>query len=188
MPILISSFKPWRDGQRTNSSDQLLGEFLQLHGKDDHIYLLRRLPVLSDKASYTIIQVINRLKPDMVILCGQGKSRRWLKVEYQAQVKGKHIRSRIDVSSFAGLPSVRTSRYAGRFVCNATYFRVLNYLDRHRPSIHCLFVHVPEINSRYWPGITDAFAQLIARILDPYRKHLSRNVKSRITTSATHQA
>lgn len=165
--ILITSFEPWRHGQRANSSDQLLGKFLKEHGKDERIFLLRRLPVHADKASRAIIHAINRLKPATVILCGQGKLRRFLRVEHQAQTEGKHIRSRVDIRHLtAGMPSLRASRYAGKFVCNATYFRVLNYLDRRRPSIHCLFVHVPEMNSRYWPDIVGTFAQLIASLHD----------------------
>jgi len=162
--ILITSFEPWRHGQRVNSSDQLLEEYLRLHGKDDRIYPLRRLPVHAYKASHIIIRVINRLKPETVILCGQGKSRRFLQVEYQAKMEGKHIRSRVDIRSLiTGISPVRTNRYAGRFVCNATYFRVLNYLDRRRPRVRCIFVHIPVRDQRYWADIVDAFIQIIAR-------------------------
>jgi len=164
--ILITSFEPWRHGQRANSSDKILEEFLKLHGGDERILLLRHLPVHTHKAARSIIHAINRLKPEMVILCGQGKSRRFLKLEYQAQVKGKRIRSRINLGHLTtGLPSVRTSRYAGSFVCNATYFRVLDYLDKHRPRIHCLFLHIPETNNRYWPDIMDDFSRLMRRTL-----------------------
>jgi len=164
--ILITSFATWRHGQRTNSSDQLLTEYLRLHDKDDGIYPLRRLPVHAHEAGCNIIRTINRLKPETVILCGQGKSRRYLVMERQAQTGNRRICSHADISYLAAeIPLLQTSRYAGKFVCNSTYFHVLNYLDSHRPRVRCVFVHTPVRNRHYWPPVVNSFNRLMDKFL-----------------------
>lgn len=127
--------------------------------------LLRHLPVDAGRAEREIRRAILRHKPNLIVCCGMGRSRKYLKIERQARIGNKLLRSRLPSPALArGLPTVRISRYAGAFVCNETYFRLLKFCQRHQPRAACLFVHVPKTSARFWPQVVRDFALLLQRL------------------------
>ncbi|MBD2092552.1 peptidase C15 [Microcoleus sp. FACHB-1515] len=176
--LLLTSFSTWLPHQKSNSADDLLVEFLQRKPSID-LQVLRHLPVDFMLAPQQTIACIQTLQPQAVVCCGMAESRSKLSVESQAVISNtvpgaqsdtvlgaqsdRILKTRFDLPQLVnGLPLTEISHDAGRFVCNATYFAVLEHLQ-HSSGLG-LFVHVPILTEANCEAIVSDFATLLQRI------------------------
>lgn len=163
MTGIITSFDIWRSGQSSNSSDELLRLLQNTFPDADEPLFLRRLPVQTNLAHRIVMEAVSRKRPDYLVLCGMGRCRR-LHVERQASNGAARIVSRANLRALIKGTGVRISRYAGDFVCNDLYFRVLASLQRRGLHLPCIFVHVPLLNRRNRESIKDDMVQILRRM------------------------
>ncbi len=164
--ILFTSFDTWMPHQKSNASDDLLVKISQQNWFADSFILLRKLPVDPAAAPKEAIAKINQVQPDAVICCGMAESRQKLTVESQAFF-GKNCRkTSVDLPQLiADLPNTEISHDAGKFVCEALYYAVLNYLQTEAKSpIPCIFVHVPLLHPGNIEAIAADFGALVRRL------------------------
>jgi len=166
MTVLVTSFAIWKYHQRHNSSDVLLAALRETHPDfvAAHCRLLRRLPVDAPRATRRILAAIGRWRPSYVVLCGMGSSP-YLKIEGLAGIGGARQLSNVDVRALVkGLSSTRVSRFAGRYVCNETYYRVLKAIHARRLKTGCVFVHVPMLDRKNTAPIGADFYEVLSRL------------------------
>ncbi|MBT9317429.1 peptidase C15 [Leptothoe spongobia TAU-MAC 1115] len=142
LPILITSFRPWKAHQGLNSSDVLL---TQVAAKlPDNVICLRWLPVNFDLAPMQVMSHIVQYLPKVVICCGMAENRKTLTVEQWGTYKDQRLATPIDLQTLIQKTIYTHISYdAGDFVCNRLYYRVLHHLQHQ--SAAALFVHVPVI-------------------------------------------
>ncbi len=142
--ILLTSFDTWLPHQKSNASDDLLEEVVQLKGLLPSLTLLRKLPVDVGKASCAAIARVNEIRPDIIVCCGMAEQRTQLTVESKATCGSITLATRVDLQELlAGLNRIEISHDAGNFVCEGLYYSILEYLYKHRLHVPCIFVHVP---------------------------------------------
>ncbi len=179
--ILLTSFTTWKPEQPSNSSDDLLEELLQGDlAFLDSLHFLRRLPVDFEQAPRLAIAHIQKLQPDVVVCCGMAETRDRLNLEMQAVKddpqnirasdsqdspnESRVLKTPLDLPRLAAdLPHTDLSYDAGRFVCNALYFSLLEQAQAtQRP---CLFVHVPILTAANRLPILQDFCQILQRLI-----------------------
>ena len=164
--ILLTSFDTWMPHQKSNASDDLLVKISQGDFFGDSLILLRKLPVDPEAAPKEAIAKINQVQPHAVICAGMAESRQKLTVESQA-LSGKNCRKTLVnlPQLIAGLPNTEISHDAGKFVCEALYYAVLNYLQTQAKSpIPCIFVHVPLLHPENIEAIAADFRAIVQRL------------------------
>ena len=104
-----------------------------------------------------------------------------LKIEGVAGIGGARQRTNVDLPVLVkNLPATRLSRFAGRYVCNETYYRVLKAIRTRRLKMGCVFVHVPMLDRKNAGPITADFFEILSRLnqlhanADPKRKLVIR--------------
>lgn len=161
--ILMTSFDIWKSHHVTNASDDLLAELLEQDWLsrspfNQTVQLLRQLPVDFDLAPKRIIEAIAQFQPDIILCCGMAEKRPCLTVELNAKRDDQVLQTSVDLRSLLRpLRSTTISYDAGKFVCNHTYYAVLEYLQTHRINSHCLFVHVPVLQETNRDAIVEDF-------------------------------
>ncbi|MEO1131836.1 MAG: peptidase C15 [Cyanobacteria bacterium J06639_1] len=166
--LLLTSFAVWRDDQPSNASDDLLGLWSAQQPPDAlaRVQCLRQLPVHTERASARICATIGRDRPDFVLCCGMAEARTELELETNAKHDGTVLYSRANLSLWArGLSRTRLSHDAGSFVCNGTYFRVLQDIRDRDFTTQCTFVHVPILNAANTAAIVQDFDAIVQRLL-----------------------
>jgi pyroglutamyl-peptidase len=139
--LLLTSFTTWLPHQKSNAADDLLLELMQTP-LPPTVHFLRQLPVDFVLAPQQAIAQIQQLQPNCVICCGMAESRTKLSVESRAVSGDRVLHTCFDLPQLvAELPMTEISHDAGRFVCNTTYYKVLEHLQD-SPG-RGLFVHVP---------------------------------------------
>lgn len=166
-PVLLSSFATWRADQPSNASDDLLDLWSE-GAEDAHLVrMLRQLPVDTQQASDRIIATIERERPTAVLCCGMAEKRTHLELETRATSAEDVLYSTASVAAWSqGLPQTRLSHDAGSFVCNGTYYRVLQWLrDRQRQArqqpVPCTFIHVPRLTAANTAAILNDFNAIV---------------------------
>ena len=163
--VLVTSFATWRPDQRSNASDDLLVA-AQQEGMPASVTCMRQLPVNSPVAKDITIAKVNHLHPEVIICCGMAESRQKLTVERQATVRGRTLKTPIDLKELIqGLHTVEISEDAGRFVCNSLYYAMLDYLSIHHPDRLCLFVHVPVLMPEHQSSLIADFRCIVDRLV-----------------------
>lgn len=161
---LVTSFAPWRANHLSNSADDLLIELSQ-QGSKSSLQLLRQLPVNFPVARSITTHKIQQLQPDVVLCCGMAEFRSTLSLESRAVNGQQQLQSLVNLDELvAGLTQTEISHDAGRFVCNALYYGILNYLKCYSPDTLCLFVHVPVLTSKNREGIVADFCAILERL------------------------
>ncbi len=167
--ILLSAFEPF-GGEKENSSKTLL------HEMPDSVYGSRIkkvvLPVVYGHAFDRLEPLIEREKPDFVIMLGEAQGRTHLSVEQQAinlmdskspdNLGNIHkddkiieggpdaLFATIPVDDIVGtmrnkkIPADR-SYSAGTYVCNDLFYRVLHYTETFNLKTKAGFIHVPAL-------------------------------------------
>jgi len=161
--LLLTSFTTWLPHQKSNAADDLLLELMQTP-LPPTVHFLRQLPVDFVLAPQQAIAQIQQLQPNCVICCGMAESRTRLSVESRAVSGDRVLHTCFDLPQLvAELPMTEISHDAGRFVCNTTYYKVLEHLQD-SPG-RGLFVHVPILTAINREAIVRDFQQLLMRIL-----------------------
>jgi len=166
MCLLITSFATWKYQQRSNSSDVLLGTVLNEHPEFimENCRIMRRLPVDSNRASQRILNAVQRYRPRTLVMCGMGGTI-GLQLEKNAGLGNKRQYSDLNLNALgSGLSSTRVSHYAGRFVCNETYYRVLKAVRRRRLKVKCIFLHIPVLDESNTKRISADFYEILSRL------------------------
>ncbi|MEA5580626.1 peptidase C15 [Nodularia harveyana UHCC-0300] len=160
--ILLTSFDIWLREQKSNSSDDLLLEVIKLDSLSHDLKFLRRLPVDENQASSQVISKIAELQPDYIICCGMAASRTKLSLEAVASHNQSVLPTTINLEKLVtDATAIEISYDCGKFVCEALYYAVLNYLYQNRLPTPCVFVHVPLLNPENLPLILADFLLII---------------------------
>ncbi len=163
--ILLTSFETWLPHQKSNSSDDLLGEVAKLDSLSYSLTFLRHLPVDVPQASDRAIAKINELQPDIIICCGMAESRRQLSVESNANCGETMLKTPLELDRLLdGSVGTTISHDAGKFVCEGLYYSVLNHLQKNEMKRHGLFVHVPVLTRNNVAGILADFELIMQRL------------------------
>lgn len=163
--LLLTSFDVWEAHQRSNTSDDLLGDLVRRDWLSPTTRLLRKLPVDFEQAPAQVIAAVESWRPDIVVCCGMAERRSRLAVESNGTVGSETIYTPIQVDELVqGLSHTEVSHHAGRFVCNHTYYRVLQYIQSAQLPTHCVFVHVPRLTAANQEAIAIEFAQILTRL------------------------
>ncbi|PSB05967.1 peptidase C15 [filamentous cyanobacterium CCP1] len=161
---LLTSFAPWRANHLSNSADDLLVE-LSSQWQKEPMHLLRQLPVNLPIAQSITVHKINQLQPDVVLCCGMAEFRNRLSLESRAVNRHRQLQTSANLEDLvAGLSLTEISHDAGRFVCNALYYGILNYLKCHSPGTLCLFVHVPILTFENREGVVTDFCAILEKL------------------------
>ncbi len=162
--ILFTSFTTWLPDQKSNSSDDLLQEILDLHPQYVASFL-RQLPVDIELASKSAIAKIAELQPDIIICCGMAQSRSQLTVEAKASDRDEWLNTRVNLHQLiAGIDGIEISYDAGKFVCEGLYYSVLKYLQDSQLSSHCIFVHIPLLSQDNLAEVKNSFLAVAQRL------------------------
>jgi pyroglutamyl-peptidase len=169
-PVLITSFRPWRVRQRSNSSHDLVAE-LYASGKlpADTVWL-PQLPVSFELAPMRVINEIGRLRPRVVICCGMAEKRAVLSIERQAKrSQGQEPWLSLQTSAavctlLSGTRLSEISEDAGSYVCNHLYYSVLKFIDQANWPTVAIFIHVPLLSAANKKLIFDDFVAITAQL------------------------
>lgn len=161
--ILMTSFTTWEPHQASNASDDLLELISATISHTTHV--LRRLPVDSELAPRQVIATLDKLRPEVTLLCGMAEKRRKLYLESNAVEGNRVLRTRIDLEVLTkDLTVTEISHDAGRFVCNETYFKVLSHVEENGLNTRCLFAHVPPLTGAICRPILADFKKILRRL------------------------
>ncbi len=155
--ILLTGFEPF-GSHRRNSSWEAARIAARRLGAD---VVLARLPVDHVRAAQALTALLVRHHPDACLLTGLAAGPR-LRVERVARrhrtLGGPDVPARLHgdwpVSEsglalrLAKLP-FRISHSAGHYVCNSTYWALLNFRMNHGWPRYAAFLHVPPLSRRF---------------------------------------
>jgi pyroglutamyl-peptidase len=112
-----------------------------------------------------VLERFDEIKPDILVCCGMAEEHQKLNVESRAVVDEQVITTELDLDSLTmDLSVTEISHDAGRFVCNALYFEALSHLKARQRRHHCLFVHVPVLESHNVDAIKRDFLTILQRL------------------------
>jgi pyroglutamyl-peptidase len=163
--ILLTSFDTWHPDQTSNSSDDLLAKVSEITSLPYSLSFLRKLPVDYERAPSLAIAQIDRFQPDIIICCGMAESREKLTVESSACWESDLLKTAVNLEQLVtDLPLTEISDDAGKFVCEALYYRVLKHICDSQIATQCIFVHVPILNADNIDNIVNDFLLLKRRL------------------------
>lgn len=164
-PVLITSFRPWRVHQRSNSSDDLIAELYESGRLPADAVWLRQVPVSFALAPMRVINEIGRLRPRLVICCGMAEKRPHLSIERQAKAPLQTLQTPVNVSALlAGTLLSDVSDDAGSYVCNHLYYRVLKFINDARWQTVGIFIHVPVLSRENKRLILNDFIHIASKL------------------------
>ena len=173
---LLTSFDVWEAHQRSNTSDDLLGELVRRDWLSPTTRLLRKLPVDFDQAPAQVIAAMESWRPEIVVCCGMAERRSRLAIESNGTIGSETIYTPVQVDELVqGLSHTDVSHDAGRFVCNHTYYTVLRYIQRTQLPTRCVFVHVPLLTMANQEAIAIEFAQILTRLQTSHESQTALN-------------
>jgi len=155
--ILLTGFEPF-GGHRLNSSWEAARIASRCLGAD---VVLARLPVHHVRAAQALTALLERHRPDACLLTGLAAGPR-LRIERVARrhktlggpddpgrLNGDWPVAEIGLAlRLAKLP-FRISHSAGNYVCNSTYWTLLNFRVNHGWPRYAAFLHVPPLSRRF---------------------------------------
>jgi pyroglutamyl-peptidase len=163
--ILLTSFDTWLPHQKSNSSDDLLAKISQIQSLPNSLTFLRKLPVDFQLAPNLAIAKINQLQPDTIICCGMAEARQKLTVESCACCDSDLLKTTVNLEQLvADLAITEICHDAGKFVCEALYYRVLKHIYDSQIATKCIFVHVPILTDENLDKIVADFLLLESRL------------------------
>lgn len=164
--ILITGFGPFGNN-KMNSSEIVLKNLPDFNFVELYKELL---PVSFSRSVKTVIQLLNDIKPDIVISLGQAGSRNSVEIERiainiddcrnpdndgvmfkdtkiiengpDALFSTLPVRNMADAVVACNIPS-KVSNSAGTFVCNHLLYSILYYIKENHLSVKAGFVHLP---------------------------------------------
>ena len=183
-PVLITSFRPWRVHQRSNSSNDLVAELYGSGRLPVDTVWLAQVPLSFAIAPLHVISEIARLRPRVVICCGMAEHRPFLSIERQAtgflvDKQGFHdrkpmrlaklplltLQTSVEVSALlSGTLLSKTSDDAGSYVCNHLYYSVLRFIEQANWPTRAVFIHVPLLTAPNKRLILDDFVAIASKL------------------------
>jgi pyroglutamyl-peptidase len=163
--ILLTSFAPWKANHGSNAADDLLFAILGQGKEPSSLQFLRHLPVNLPVAQELAIAKLKQYRPQFLLCCGMAENRSHLNLEVQATVGDRTRQTPIKLEPLIEQFQIsQISHDAGRFVCNAFYYRMLEFTQEKLPETACLFVHVPRLTAQNRTAIVSDFTQLLDRL------------------------
>ena len=158
-PLLITSFRPWRSHQPSNSSQDLIAAIKSAGQLPNHTVWLPQVPVNFELAPIRVINAMYRFRPRAIVCCGMAENRPYLSLEQQAKrplatylsttYSPEALQTSFDLTNLlADTQLCEISYDAGSYVCNALYYRVLEAIHQQAVPVPCLFVHVPVLKAQ----------------------------------------
>lgn len=178
-PILITSFRPWKAHQVSNSSDDLLAALH--HQLVPQSIWLRQVPVSFQMAPILVTNEIYRLRPRLVICCGMAEGRSRLALEAQAKWRPKQRAKQQDNAQSNDSPKTLTTSLnlsslltntrlseisydAGDYVCNHLYYNTLEFIKKTSLNTTVLFIHIPVLSSKNKKIIMTDFLHIYSKL------------------------
>lgn len=163
--MLITSFRPWKAHQPSNSSDDLLGVMAHQGQLPEAAVLLRHLPVNFQLAPAQVIAKLYECQPRLVICCGMAETRQRLTLERYGTQDNHRLLTTLPLGGLRlGTRYTAISNSAGRYVCNHLYYCVLAQLQHLPWPCEALFVHVPVLTAVNQAAIAADFALILQRL------------------------
>jgi pyroglutamyl-peptidase len=169
--LLMTGFEPF-GRHRINSSWEAVRLAGPRLGKDVVIALL---PVDRRRAAARVVGLLERHRPQACLLTGLARGRtprieRTARRPWQlgskddpARLEGSWPAVEVALALKALRLPVRMSRNAGRYVCESTYWALLNHCLRNAPEMDTAFVHVPPLSPRFTAEALSQGLEAVAR-------------------------
>jgi pyroglutamyl-peptidase len=165
VPLLLTTFAPWRAHQPSNASDDLVKLLIQRQALPDTAYILRQIPVSFDLAPCRVIAKMVELQPQVVVCCGMAETRTHLELELNGKSSTKTLRTSLALNRLlANTHLSQISHCAGDYVCNHLYYHLLDAIYRHRWSTQALFIHIPRISPANEPLLIHDLTLILNRL------------------------
>lgn len=146
-PLLLTSFRPWKAHQISNSSDDLLDAIATEPTFPSDVVMLRRLPVHYQLAPCYVLAKATEIQPRSIICFGMAENRQSLNLELHGTTPTHTLTTNLDLQDLLiGTCMTEVSTNAGNYVCNHLYFKVLEFLDIASWPSSALFIHVPRLS------------------------------------------
>jgi pyroglutamyl-peptidase len=165
VPLLLTTFAPWKAHQPSNASDDLVK--LLIHGGrlPDDVVILRHIPVSFDLAPCRVISKTVELKPQVVVCCGMAEPRTHLELELNGKHPNRTLRTSLALQTLmAGTCLTRISHCAGDYVCNHLYYHLLEAITAQRLPTQALFIHVPLITPANQTWLVHDLSMILNRL------------------------
>ncbi len=167
--LLLTAFEPFGGRDKNASLEALKILSTTLEASGSLTLFTRLLPVETERASALVCEVVDELKPDIVLCTGEAKrdaicleqvayNERHFTIpdnsgkllENQPIIDGAPstyastlaLDQMLEAMEATGVP-VRLSDNPGRFLCNEVLYSVLHHIARHNLTAKAGFVHVP---------------------------------------------
>ena len=190
MRILLTGFEPF-GGSDINSSWETATR-IELQSFDSVEVVVRQLPVSFKRVGNKIRELLEEIKPDVIVMLGQRSNSTSIDIERIAinlmdAQKGDNdgyipneepIHANAPLAYSATLPvkplrdcltakgiEAKVSNSAGLYVCNCTYYEALRTIEQNNLRAKAVFVHIPKINDAIDVGhLTNAVTTIINNI------------------------
>ena len=187
MKVLLTGFEPF-GGEYINSSQET-AKAVSCDEIGDIEVVSGTLPVSFKRSGKAICELIDKTKPDIVIMLGQSGKSDCIKIEriavnmmdakkpdYDGYTPDEEFILNDGPSAYfsslpvkhlrnqlvkSGVPA-EVSNTVGLYVCNTTYYAALHHISITGKNIKTIFVHLPKISDE-WPVLKmkDVVKQLI---------------------------
>ena len=149
------------------------------------------LPTEFKRAQEVLEDLLNKHQPDYVILCGQAAGRREISLErvainiMDARIQDNAGFQPVDEVVINGAPNAYFTNYdirnfeaaclkaeipckisysAGAYVCNSTYYSLMNWINKNDSQTKGIFIHVPIIPNQLVNYKEDTFTMEVSEI------------------------
>lgn len=165
VPLLLTTFAPWRAHQPSNASDDLLTSLMQHHPLPQGTVVMRHLPVSFHLAPCRVLTKLVELQPRVVVCCGMAETRTHLELELNGKSPDQVLKTSLALHRLVtGTCLTRISHCAGDYVCNHLYYHLLATIHRHRWPTQALFIHIPRLTPATEPLLVHDFALVLNRL------------------------
>jgi pyroglutamyl-peptidase len=165
VPLLLTTFAPWRAHQATNASEDLIAGLQRQQQLPFGTVVLNQLPVSFELAHCHVIAKMVELQPRVVVCCGMAEGRTYLNLELNGKKGDRILRTGLNLQRLmANTRLTEISYCAGDYVCNHLYHHVLDAIHRHRCETQALFVHIPPLTPVTEPFLIEDFALILQRL------------------------
>lgn len=165
LPLLLTTFTPWKAHQQSNASDDLMAYMNRQGMLPAKAVLMRQIPVSFQLAHVQVIAKMVELQPRVVVCCGMAETRHQLDLELNGKRGDRTLQTRLDLPWLKqGTCLTQISHCAGNYVCNHLYFELLSFIDRQPWTAEALFVHIPPVTPDNRPWLAADMALMLSRL------------------------
>jgi len=165
VPLLLTTFAPWRAHQLSNASDDLVKLLIHEERLPKDSIILRHIPVSFDLAPCRVIAKTVELRPQVVVCCGMAEPRTHLELELNGKHPTRTLRTSLALPRLmTGTCLTRISHCAGDYACNHLYYHLLKAIYAQQLPTQALFIHVPLITSANQTWLVHDFSLILNRL------------------------